>query len=875
MSSTVDPDRLRRCYGVVKDLLLRERTPAGHWVGELSTSALSTATAVMALLQVVKGDSDFRIQDSGNAAREPSSPKPSTINQKSDLDTRRSTLDSCIARGLDWLMAHQNPDGGWGDTVKSFSNISTAMLCHAVLRAAEDRGGRKIKEQGSRIDEGGAAGTGGQSKPLDPKSSNLDPRASTHYPLPTTHFSLARAQAYIDRAGGIPALKARYGKDKTFSVPILTHCALAGLVDWKEITPLPFELACIPARFYKTVRLPVVSYALPALIAIGQVRHHFAPTWNPITRLLRNLAKKRSLAILERIQPPNGGFLEATPLTSFVTMSLAAMGLIEHPVVRKGVEFIVNSVRPDGSWPIDTNLATWVTTLSVNALGDDLPAESRLPILNWLLDQQYQEVHPFTNADPGGWAWTDLPGGVPDADDTAGAVLAVLQLSRELSVVSGQQDDGGQSEDSGIRIQDSGSESPAVATAGTGASGQQSTASDQPSAVSEPQAKPGVHHGDTETLRAAGLNSAAPRSEAPAGERPRREAPLHEADPALATRVERAVVAGVKWLLDLQNRDGGFPTFCRGWGALPFDRSSPDITSHCIRGCIEVLLPWNCFAELAVPLRRKFLLEPDSREEGLVDDEDAFGRWCDSARRVGSVSDQALDFLRLAQRSDGSWLPLWFGNQHAVDDINPTYGSARVLCAYRDCGLLDTEEAQRGMTWLRMNQNPDGGWGSGSGTPSSVEETALAMEALLDDLLSAEHVSRGINWLLDKIDSHSLARDVRGGKLRDHGGPGWSEVRRDSSLGNCHLSLAIGAEATPAITNDKSAMTIDHSTPLAPGAGPRTIADPAPIGFYFAKLWYFERLYPLIFAVSCLRRAVVKFPTGTGETPDQVSDQTV
>jgi squalene-hopene/tetraprenyl-beta-curcumene cyclase len=28
--------------------------------------------------------------------------------------------------------------------------------------------------------------------------------------------------------------------------------------------------------------------------------------------------------------------------------------------------------------------------------------------------------------------------------------------------------------------------------------------------------------------------------------------------------------------------------------------------------------------------------------------------------------------------------------------------------------------------------------------------------------------------------------------------------------------------------------------------------DPAPIGFYFAKLWYFERLYPLIFTVGAL-----------------------
>jgi squalene-hopene/tetraprenyl-beta-curcumene cyclase len=31
--------------------------------------------------------------------------------------------------------------------------------------------------------------------------------------------------------------------------------------------------------------------------------------------------------------------------------------------------------------------------------------------------------------------------------------------------------------------------------------------------------------------------------------------------------------------------------------------------------------------------------------------------------------------------------------------------------------------------------------------------------------------------------------------------------------------------------------------------------EPSPIGFYFAKLWYFEKLYPLIFTVAALGRA--------------------
>src|SRR5439155_12512843 len=160
------------------------------------------------------------------------------------------------------------------------------------------------------------------------------------------------------------------------------------------------------------------------------------------------------------------------PLTGFVTMSLAEMGLIDHPVTRRGVEFIVASARwdvpiptelasvargllhydtPDESkrsaearepptqgrwgegkstcsWPIDTNLATWVTTLAINALGDDVPLDARPGLRAWLLRQQYRVVHPYTNAAPGGWAWTDLPGGVPDGDDTPGAMLALMNL---------------------------------------------------------------------------------------------------------------------------------------------------------------------------------------------------------------------------------------------------------------------------------------------------------------------------------------------------------------------------------------------------------------------------------------------------------------
>jgi len=141
----------------------------------------------------------------------------------------------------------------------------------------------------------------------------------------------ARYRATVDNAarwlaqhaGGLdpdrlaPAIIQRYGKDRTFSVPILTMCALAGRLGrgpeaWRHVLSLPFELAACPHQWFAALRLRVVSYALPALIAIGQARHHHRPSRNPVARLARHFTRSRTLRVLTQIQPASGGFLEAT-----------------------------------------------------------------------------------------------------------------------------------------------------------------------------------------------------------------------------------------------------------------------------------------------------------------------------------------------------------------------------------------------------------------------------------------------------------------------------------------------------------------------------------------------------------------------------------
>ena len=353
----------------VRRALLDRRGVHGHWEGHLSSSALATATAVTAL----------------------------AVARRADVSPAWD--DTLVNEGVRWLVTNVNADEGWGDTIDSVSNISTTALVWAALAFG---------------------------------------------PVEDVESAAAGAEAWITRAAGssqptrlAAALAERYGKDRTFSVPILTMCAIAGRLGsstdaWRLIPQLPFELAVAPRRLFGTLRLPVVSYALPALISMGLARHRRGPVL-PAIRGLRDLAGPRVLRVLQSLQPDGGGFLEAVPLTSFVTMSLVAAGESGNVVVRNGLDFLRRSVRADGSWAIDSNLATWTTTLSVNALASGeglalMTTEERRSIRDWLLGQQWRVEHPYTRAAPGGWAWTDLPGGVPDADDTAGALVALAHL---------------------------------------------------------------------------------------------------------------------------------------------------------------------------------------------------------------------------------------------------------------------------------------------------------------------------------------------------------------------------------------------------------------------------------------------------------------
>jgi squalene-hopene/tetraprenyl-beta-curcumene cyclase len=161
-----------------------------------------------------------------------------------------------------------------------------------------------------------------------------------------------------------------------------------------------------------------------------------------------------------------------------------------------------------------------------------------------------------------------------------------------------------------------------------------------------------------------------------------------------------AIGEGLAFMRWMQNRDGSWSTFVKN-SPMPFDRSCPYITGHALAA----------FAEAGI---------------GPADPAVA----------------RALRYLERVQRPDGSHEAIWFRNYVA--------GTASVLEALVLLGLGGTDHASRAAAWLAGAQQADGGWAGTVGQPSSAEETAWAVQALLaqDSASYAGSAERAIDWLL-------------------------------------------------------------------------------------------------------------------------------
>ncbi|MEM1062675.1 MAG: prenyltransferase/squalene oxidase repeat-containing protein, partial [Planctomycetota bacterium] len=123
--------------------------------------------------------------------------------------------------------------------------------------------------------------------------------------------------------------------------------------------------------------------------------------------------------------------------------------------------------------------------------------------------------------------------------------------------------------------------------------------------------------------------------------------------------------------------------------------------------------------------------------------------------RVDAAETLALRYLAETQADDGSWTPLWFGNEHVADETSPVFGTARVVAALKSEGPAEATLG-RGLAYLRDAQRDDGSWGGGPGSEPSLEETALATAALLRHEPDGDAADAGVAAVVRAVEEGRL-----------------------------------------------------------------------------------------------------------------------
>ena len=198
---------------------------------------------------------------------------------------------------------------------------------------------------------------------------------------------------------------------------------------------------------------------------------------------------------------------------------------------------------------------------------------------------------------------------------------------------------------------------------------------------------------------------------------------ISQAGTTLGTERDEAVDRGMRWLLSMQSKNGG-------WGSFDKDNTS----------LLATKLPFFDFGETIDP--------PTVDVTAHILEAIGMLGWPKDSDAVKS----AVDYIWSEQEEDGPWFGRW--------GVNYLYGTAAVLPALESIGYdMSDPRIQLAADWVESRQNPDGGWGETCASyadpglrgigESTASQTAWAMMALMAaGRYSGDAVERGARFLV-------------------------------------------------------------------------------------------------------------------------------
>jgi squalene-hopene/tetraprenyl-beta-curcumene cyclase len=187
-----------------------------------------------------------------------------------------------------------------------------------------------------------------------------------------------------------------------------------------------------------------------------------------------------------------------------------------------------------------------------------------------------------------------------------------------------------------------------------------------------------------------------------------------------------ALESGLRWLLAMQNKDGG-------WGAFDHGNNKEIL-------CKVPFADHNAMIDPSTP--------------------DLTGRVMESLGRLGyrvgqsAVIDRVVSYMRKEQQADGSWFGRW--------GVNYIYGTWQALTGLTSVGIeTDDPAVVAGASWLISHQHSSGGWGEspdsyfdaslrGYGTPTASQTAWALMGLIAAGKHNSDAVKQGIRFLLDR-----------------------------------------------------------------------------------------------------------------------------